>query len=123
MSQSEGYLFVDHRASPGIPAEQARRMGYDPAQVGEGRVLEAATKMCRHCNNPVILNPLRDRERATCLACGGDYICDLCDAERRRPDYQHLPFRKIVDLVGGGEFIAGNLGVRPLLIPTKGREI
>jgi hypothetical protein len=122
MSKNEGYLFVDHRASPGIPADKARQMGYDPAMVGEGRVLEAATLMCRHCNQPVVLNPLRTRERAFCMQCGGAYICDLCDAERRRPDYEHLPFRKVVDLVASGEAVALSLGVRPLLIPTKAKE-
>jgi hypothetical protein len=56
------------------------------------------------------------------MACNGGYICDLCDAERRKPDYQHLPFRKVVDLVATGEVTAVSLGVRPLLIPTKPKE-
>jgi hypothetical protein len=120
--RNEGYLFVDHRASPGIPEELARRMGYEPALVGEGKVLEAATLMCLHCNQPVVLNPLRTRERAFCMQCGGGYICDLCDGERRKPDYVHLPFKKVVDLVATGEATALSLGVRPLLIPTKPKE-
>lgn len=120
--KNEGYLFVDHRASPGIPEDKARLMGYEPSQVAEGKVLEAATIQCFHCNAILVINPRRTRERAYCMACNGGYICDLCDAERRKPDYQHLPFRKVVDLVATGEVTAVSLGVRPLLIPTKPKE-
>lgn len=121
--RNEGEIFIDHRASPGIPPAQARQMGYDPAHVAEGRLFEAATMTCQHCQAIVIKNPGRDRERAYCMACAGAYICDLCDAERRKPDYQHLPMKKIVDLVGGGQAIAVQLGSRPLLIPISGKEI
>jgi hypothetical protein len=122
-SSKEGELFVDHRASPGIPEMKARQLGYEPATVGEGKLFEAATLMCEHCHQIAIKNPLRTRERASCMACGGAYICDLCDAERRKPDYKHLPFRKIVDLVATGQAVAVSLGVRPVLIPTTGKEI
>jgi len=117
-----GYLMVDHRASPGIPADKARAMGLDPSLVGEGKMMEADTLFCAHCNTPVIINPLRTRARAHCMACSGAYICDLCDGERRRPDYQHLPFRQIVDLVATGEATPVRLGVRPLLVPTRKKE-
>jgi len=123
MKNPEGELFLDHRASPGIPPAQARQMGYEPSQVGEGKLFEAATLMCEHCHQIAIKNPMRTRERAFCMQCGGAYICDLCDDERRRPDYVHLPFRKIVDLVATGKATAVSLGVRPLLIPTKEKEI
>jgi hypothetical protein len=123
MSQPKGYLFVDHRASPGIPRDKAQQLGLDPLLVGEGKVMEADTIFCAHCNQPVILNPLRTRERAHCAACAGRYICDMCNVERLRPDYQHLPFRKIVDLVAAGEATAVCLGVRPLLVPTGKKEI
>jgi hypothetical protein len=123
MTQSKGYLFVDHRASPGIPEQQARQMGLEPSLVGEGKVMEADTLFCAHCNAPVILNPLRTRARAYCMACAGRYICDLCNAERLRPDYKHLPFREIVDLVATGEATAVRLGVRPLLVSTRKREL
>ena len=123
MSKPEGYLFVDHRASPGIPEDKARRMGLEPSLVGEGKVMEAATMMCAHCNRPHIKNPLRTRERAYCMACGGAYICDLCNIERLKPDYRHLPFRQIVDLVATGEATAVRLGSRPLLIPTSKKEL
>ncbi len=96
-SSKEGYLFVDHRASPGLPADFARRMGYDPATVAEGQLLEAATKTCQHCGTVVIMNPERVRTRANCPDCGNDYICDFCDAERHKPGYVHNPIRKWID--------------------------
>ena len=34
MAKSFGYLFVDHRNSPGIPEDMARKMGYEPSLVG-----------------------------------------------------------------------------------------
>jgi hypothetical protein len=119
----EGELFLDHRASPGLPEDVARRMGYDPSQVGEGTLFEAATLMCAHCQQVVIKNPLRDRERAFCMQCGGSYICDQCDTRRREPDYVHMPIKQIVDLVATGKATCVSLGVRPLLIPMKGKEI
>ena len=123
MSKNEGELFLDHRASPGLPPAQARQLGYEPSQVGEGKLFEAATLMCVHCNQVVIRNPLREHERAFCMQCGGAYICDLCEAERRKPDYEHLPFRKIVDLVATGKVTVISLGVRPILAVTQAKEI
>jgi len=122
-SSKEGELFVDHRASPGLPEKLARQMGYEPSLVGEGKLLEAATLMCEHCHQIAIKNPLRSRERFSCMECGGAYICDLCNVERLRPDYVHTPFKRIVDLVATGKATAVCLGVRPLLVPTKGKEI
>jgi hypothetical protein len=123
MKNPEGELFVDHRASPGLSPEAAARLGYDPSQVSEGKLFEAATLMCHHCQQVAIKNPLRTRERAFCLACGGAYICDLCDDERRKPDYVHLPIKKVIDLVATGKVTPLSLGVRPLLVPTSRKEI
>ena len=123
MPRSEGEIFLDHRASPGLTEEQARKMGYEPSLVSEGKLFEAATIQCVHCQQIAILNPLRMRERASCMACGGAYICDMCDDIRREPDYVHMPFRKIVDLVATGKATVVTLGARPLLIPTKEKEI
>ncbi len=94
----EGYLLVDHRASPGLPADIARASGYDPRHCGEGAVFEAATLTCSHCKVVFVRNPLRTRERAKCFKCGWHYVCDLCAAEMLRPDYDHLPFEKLVDV-------------------------
>jgi|SRR5215831_2825020 len=119
MNKQYGYLFVDHRASPGIPEDMARKMGYDPGLVGEGKLFEGDVLHCAHCNQPYIKNHLRTRERYYCMGCSGDYICDMCNHERLQPGYVHLPFRKIKELVGAGDAVAVRLGSNPLLIPTK----
>jgi hypothetical protein len=94
---NEGEIFVDHRASPGLPEDIARKAGYDPRFAGEGKVFEAATLLCSHCGGRWIKNTSRIRERATCLKCSNHYICDLCDAARRAPDYIHRPFCAVIE--------------------------
>lgn len=95
----EGEVVVDHRASPGLPEHIARLAGYDPKQVGEGKVFEAATLTCSHCGQRFIKNTWRIRERATCLHCRNQYICDFCDQARRAPDYVHKPFHAVIEEV------------------------
>lgn len=73
--RKEGYLIIDHRASPGLTQEQALAMGLNPAQVSDGKMMEAGTATCCHCNAIVILNPMRVRERGHCRKCDA-YICD-----------------------------------------------
>lgn len=63
----EGYLLIDHTASPGIPGMPSR--------------LEVATIRCSHCERQFIRNPARTRERAWCPGCD-KYICDQCEAVR-----------------------------------------
>lgn len=92
-----GYLMIDHRASPGIPEDIARKIGLDPMFAGEGKLLEAATLTCSHCKIAVVKNPFRTREREMCTKCGHHYICDFCAAEARQPDYCHLPYEKLRD--------------------------
>jgi len=94
----EGYLLIDHQASPGLPEDVARATGLDPKFCGEGKMFEAATLTCSHCKVVVVKNPLRTRERANCAKCGWHYICDFCKAEMDQPDYDHLPFEALVDL-------------------------
>lgn len=89
---------IDHRASPGLPEEVAHTTGLDPKYCAEGKLLEAATLTCSHCKAVVIKNPLRTRERASCVKCGNHYVCDFCAAEMAKPDYSHLPFEALVDL-------------------------
>ncbi len=67
----EGYLLIDHSASPGMPKDL---MGLN---IGEGARFEASTLKCGHCPNVVIRNPLRERERGHCFKCM-HYICDAC---------------------------------------------
>lgn len=95
MANREGYLMVDHRASPGLPEDIARASGYDPLHCKEGKLFEAATLTCAHCKVGVVKNPKRVRERALCFKCGVKYICDFCAADMQRADYEHTPFEKL----------------------------
>lgn len=101
--RDHGYLFIDHRASPGVPEWMARQAGYDPATVAEGKVFETKTLRCAHCSVHVVPNPDRTRERSTCPKCNHDYICDVCAFEASQPDYSHSPFEKKVDLILAGQ--------------------
>lgn len=73
----EGYFLLDHRDSPGLTDEATHAAGLPPG-VGRGKV-EMGTYTCSHCCRVVILNPLRNRDRAWCWSCDR-YICDLCGA-------------------------------------------
>jgi len=84
----EGYILIDHRASPGFTEEQALLLNLPYSQVKEGAVFETASLTCSHCRNAVLKNPLRIRERAHCFKCN-HYICDICEYKSRQPDYQH----------------------------------
>ncbi len=80
----EGYLFIDHRASPGT------------ISVPEGKLFEGATITCSHCQRMVVLNHDRTRERGYCPHCD-HYICDQCNADRIAPGYIHKSFAQLVD--------------------------
>lgn len=97
MTQREGYIIVDHSASPGLPPEIAKAAGYDPKFCGEGQTFEAATLTCSHCKTSSIKNPLRVRERERCFKCS-HYICDPCGIASREADYNHMPYEKLVDV-------------------------
>jgi hypothetical protein len=101
--QREGYLFIDHSASPGIPEDLAPQLGFVPDLVREGKKLEAATLTCVHCKTVVMKNPLRTRGRASCMKCGGKYICDGCSFEAWLPGYNHAPFEMKVDVAKNAE--------------------
>jgi len=89
---------IDHRASPGLSETAARKAGYDPVRCREGKLFEAATMSCSHCQGSVVKNPLRTRDRAYCQKCD-HYICDACDAQRALPEYDHTPYAKLSDMV------------------------
>lgn len=112
-----GEIMVDHRASPGIPADVAERMGLDPKAVGEGGLLHAATLGCVHCGSHVILNPFRTRERAHCYKCNA-YICDMCGAAMHDPNYVHRTAREIAELVASGNYVHSGSMSRPKLTKT-----
>lgn len=88
LKRHEGWLLLDHSASPGIPADIARKIGLDPKLVGEGKRLEASTITCKHCGNAFIKNHDRKRPRGYCRLCD-HYICDHCKANSLLPGYIH----------------------------------
>ena len=78
LRRKEGWLMIDHRASPGLPADFYQKIGLsaDPSpELGEGKLFETATMTCCHCNAVVIANPDRVRARGYCPKCN-DYVCD-----------------------------------------------
>lgn len=89
----EGYLMLDHRASPGFTKEQAQKLGYRPEHVQEGKLFEAPTMGCHHCGTVVLINPDRKRDRAYCPHCDR-YVCDNCELERKLPNYVHRTQRQ-----------------------------
>ncbi len=95
--KQQGYLMIDHRASPGLPEDIAIKTGLDPKSCGEGKLFEADTLTCRHCKTVAVKNPLRIRERASCSKCGHHYICDFCATDMLRADYSHTPFEALVE--------------------------
>lgn len=112
----EGYVLIDHSASPGIPAQVARELGLDPAMVGEGKRFEMGTLTCRHCQTPQHKNPLRTRPRGQCAKCNFAYVCDVCAFKMSMPDYVHVTFAQRKDMVFSGK--PDPLAPRPLLLCT-----
>lgn len=112
---------VDHSASPGLTPAEARACGYhDSKNCGEGKVFEAATLTCAHCKMAFIKNPERVRPREYCGKCD-HYICDFCGIERAKPDYSHLQFEQLAEIIlnaaAHGETIGSPAGlVAPISI-------
>lgn len=93
----EGEMLIDHRASPGVPAEVMVAQGLPPDAGKKDSVWESATVTCNHCEVQVILNPDRSRPKGFCPHCS-HYLCDNCEADRflGKPCY---PFKaRISDL-------------------------
>lgn len=90
---NEGYVMIDHRASPGFTEEEARTLGYEPQHVASGQLFETKTNHCNHCGTVVIINPLRTRERPHCVYCD-KYICDNCGVNMKLPDYVHKTYKQ-----------------------------
>lgn len=92
----EGYLLLDHRGGPGMSDGLAHLAGL-PDGAGRG-VFEAPTITCSHCQTVVVLNPLRNRERAYCTGCD-HYICDTCGAVRAANGGRCKTIKQIIDEV------------------------
>ena len=74
--ETEGYLLIDHRDSPGLTEAERVAAGLSPLMpVGKGQRLEIATYCCSHCDRIVGINMKRNRARTVCFKCDR-YICD-----------------------------------------------
>jgi ribosomal protein S27AE len=96
-SESDGYLKIDHSASPGFTPEQAIAAGRSKlaGHIGEGKVYEGKTYTCSHCQRVVIANPDRLNQRAYCGKCDHD-ICDRCGIVMK-VNGECMPFVKVID--------------------------
>jgi len=72
----DGFVEIDHRESPGFTEAEAVAAGRSYL-IGAPKHFKAATFTCSHCDQVLIKNPLRTRERAHCIQCDRD-ICDPC---------------------------------------------
>lgn len=109
---------VDHRASPGLKPSDLIGAGFAQPQaealaVGEGRMFEAATLTCGHCNGVVIKNPKRLRTRGHCAKCN-DFVCDGCAALG-----ECYPIQAVIDNVLGSDKPQNIELVSPLLRGTQ----
>lgn len=110
----EGYLLIDNRAGAGFTDEVGQVANLPP---GAGRGLfEAPTYTCSHCQTVVILNPMRNRERAYCPKCD-HYICDVCGTARAANGGQCKTFKQVIEEVQE----AADVGrpVQPLWLPGQ----
>ena len=80
--ENEGYVLIDHRESMGFTEAECVAARLSPLMpIGKGQRLEAPTFTCSHCDRVVVMNPLRNRDRAICFACDHN-ICDACETNR-----------------------------------------
>jgi len=79
-----------------MPLETARNTGAMP--VSRGMKFECATLTCSHCQQVLILNPDRTRERGYCPKCD-HYVCDACEGIRVQSGGDCKTFKQIMDEV------------------------
>jgi hypothetical protein len=89
----EGYMLIDHSASPGLSDEVCVSQGL-PSGAGKA-VFETATFTCSHCEAVVVKHPFRERARGYCRKCD-HYICDVCEAKRVASAGECYPFKAMV---------------------------
>lgn len=92
LRRHEGYLLIDHRASPGVSEDFIRSTRKAALTAPEGALAEAATFTCCHCQAVVVVNRKRTRPRGYCAKCD-HLVCDnpICSKEC-------MPFAKILDV-------------------------
>jgi len=105
VTKQMGYLHVDHRASPGLPADVAQKFGYDPALVREGKVFEADTIACCHCPSVFIKRKGTDMI-GRCTKCNG-FVCDACLVAAQDPTYVHRSRQELIDMIRSGRYEFG----------------
>lgn len=115
INRNDGYMLIDHRASPGVPDELLQQAGL-PVAAGRG-LFEVSTMHCPHCGAHVMKNPERVRPREYCKTCN-HYICDHCHQARAQADYVHRTFDELTELVQSGRYTLAGTASAPILIPT-----
>lgn len=78
----EGELLIDHRNSPGVPAELLHAAGL-PTEAGRG-VYEAPIYTCGHCQAGVFVVVTAFGGREKRYVCGGckHVLCDACAKQK-----------------------------------------
>lgn len=84
----EGYLLIDHRGTVGLTANGG-------AIIPNNSLMEYATITCKHCQQQIIRNPLRARDRHYCPKCD-HYICDRCEIIRVASGGDCVTFEEII---------------------------
>jgi hypothetical protein len=103
-----GYLYIDHRNSPGIPEELAPQVAAAGGVPVPGNVmLELDTWVCAHCGAVVLKNPDRTRPREVCRKC----MKVVCDNHNLWCE----PFQALADAIDDGKW--DKLPSSPLLVP------
>jgi hypothetical protein len=90
---AEGYLLIDHSASPGLTEAEAHRGGL-PVYAGRG-LYETSVVNCGHCQKGIIVHPLLMRDVPTCSKCDS-YVCESCKLTAVVTG-ACIPFTRVVD--------------------------
>lgn len=98
---------IDNRAGMGIPDDMVNQVGL-PVGANRG-MFEAKIIQCSHCQQGLIVNPLRTRERAYCSKCD-HYICDKCKAVAVATG-ECKTFKQLADEVQESAFLAEQAGI------------
>lgn len=108
----EGYLMIDHRPGMGLGAP-----GETP--LAHGRIFEAPTYTCSHCQRIVVINPLRTRERGYCPKCD-HHVCDECELVRVEAGGACRSFEQLADQVLEAVVAQEQRSRAAVLIPPAG---
>jgi hypothetical protein len=96
LRSTEGYLWMTHKYSPGVPDELMVKGGYPAGAAHPDTIFESATFTCADCERVVIMNPDRSRARGYCPKCN-HYLCDDCETVRVKSGGECRNFKLRVD--------------------------